>query len=234
MGSKHPVLNTEKVVHPNSIACKWWDTNHQQKVAVRQACNAMSLAPGLDFHHSDIKKFDDVMPVSAGMKCKSEERLDAAICREEEKEERLLDAAIRREDEEMKEKEMQAAAAAAKRKEILEAAAARTCVRLCKDVGCCSLAFSNGVCRGHGPRCSQVGCDNDVYAKNVCRGHGPRCSHVGCDNDVYAKNVCRDHGPRCSHVGRKRVRMSGTATTKTTWTATRTATTTETTERTTS
>ena len=105
MGLKHPVLNTEKVVHPNSIACKWWDTNHQQKVAVRQACNAMSLAPGLDFHHSNIKNFDDVMPVSAGMKCKSEERLDAAIRREEEKEERLLDAAIHREDEEMKDDE---------------------------------------------------------------------------------------------------------------------------------
>ena len=39
------------------------------------------------------------MPVSAGMKRKSEERLDAAIRREEEKKERL-DAAIRREKEE--------------------------------------------------------------------------------------------------------------------------------------
>jgi hypothetical protein len=57
----------------------------------------------LDFHHSNIKNFDDVMPVLAAMKRISEERLDAAICREEEEEERLLDAAIRREEEEMKE-----------------------------------------------------------------------------------------------------------------------------------
>ena len=35
--SKHPVLNTEKVVHPTTITCKWWDTD-QQLVAVRQAC----------------------------------------------------------------------------------------------------------------------------------------------------------------------------------------------------
>jgi hypothetical protein len=90
--SKHPVLNTERVVHPTSIACKWWDTD-QQKVAVRQACHAMSATTGLDFHHSYIKHFDDVMPVSAGMKRKSEERLDAAIRREEEEEERL-DAAV--------------------------------------------------------------------------------------------------------------------------------------------
>ena len=27
--SKHSVLNTEKVVHPTAIACKWWDTDHQ-------------------------------------------------------------------------------------------------------------------------------------------------------------------------------------------------------------
>ena len=87
-----------------------------------------------------------------------------------------------------------AAAAAAKRKEIMEAEAARTCVRLCKDVGCCRLAFSNGVCRGHGPRCSHVGCDNDVYAKNVCIDHGPRCRHVGCDNNPHTRGVCRGHG----------------------------------------
>jgi hypothetical protein len=44
------------------------------------------------------------MPVLAAMKRISEERLDAAICREEEEEEeRLMDAAIRREEEEMKE-----------------------------------------------------------------------------------------------------------------------------------
>ena len=42
------------------------------------------------------------MPVSAGMKRKSEERLDAALRRFDEEEERLLDAAIHREDEEMK------------------------------------------------------------------------------------------------------------------------------------
>ena len=80
--SKHPVLNTERVVHPTSIACKLWDTD-QQKVAVRQACIALSAATGLDFHHSNIENFDDVMPVLAGMKRKSEERLNAAIRREE-------------------------------------------------------------------------------------------------------------------------------------------------------
>jgi hypothetical protein len=96
--SKHPVLNTEEVVHPTSIACKWWDTDHQL-VAVHQACHAMSAATGLDFHHSNIKNFDDVMPVSAAMKRKSEERLDAAIRRREDEEERL-DAAIRRVEEE--------------------------------------------------------------------------------------------------------------------------------------
>ena len=62
----------------------------------------MSVATGLDFHHSNIKNFDDVMPVSAGMKRKSEERLDAAIHKFDEEEERLLDVAIYREDEEMK------------------------------------------------------------------------------------------------------------------------------------
>ena len=224
--SKHSVLNTEKVVHPTSIACKWWDTD-QQKVAVRQACQAMSVATGLDFHHSNIKKFDDVMPVSAGMKRKSEEKLDAAIRREEEEEERLLDAAIRREEEAIRreEEEMQAAAAAAKRKEKMEDAArkkeedrktqeeaaaeaaaavakwkdffpdggVRTCVRLCKDVGCCKLAFSNGVCRGHGPRCSHVGCDKNVHAKNICRDHGPICSHVGCTKPVHVRGVCSVH-----------------------------------------
>ena len=60
--SKHPVLNTERVVHPTSIACKWWDTD-QQKVAVHQVCQALSAATRLDFHHSNIKNFDDVMPV---------------------------------------------------------------------------------------------------------------------------------------------------------------------------
>jgi hypothetical protein len=112
--SKHPVLNTERVVHPSLIECKWWDTDHQ-KVAVRQTCQALSAATGLDFCHSNIENFNDVMPVSAGMKRKSEERLNAAIHREEEElkkaarseeriaaaelvAERLLDGAIRRED----------------------------------------------------------------------------------------------------------------------------------------
>jgi hypothetical protein len=45
--SKHPVLNTEKVVHPTTIAHKWWDMDHQ-RVAVRQACQAMSVAIRLD------------------------------------------------------------------------------------------------------------------------------------------------------------------------------------------
>jgi hypothetical protein len=53
----------------------------------------------------NIKNVDDVMPVSAGMKRKSEERLDAALRRFDEEEERLLDAAIHREDEEMKDDE---------------------------------------------------------------------------------------------------------------------------------
>ena len=100
--SKHPILNTKKVVHSTSIACKWWDAD-QQLVAVRQACQALSAATRLDFHHSNIKIFDDVMPVLAAMKRKSEERLDAAIYREDEEEERLMDAAIRREEKEMKE-----------------------------------------------------------------------------------------------------------------------------------
>jgi hypothetical protein len=114
--SKHSVLHTEKVVHPTAIACKWWDAD-QQLVAVRQACQALSAATGLDFHHSNINNFDDVMPVLAAMKHKSAERLDAAVCRLDEEEdaakrseERLLDAAIRREEKEMK--EAMAAAAA--------------------------------------------------------------------------------------------------------------------------
>ncbi len=99
--SKHPILNTKRVVHPTSIACKWWDTDHQ-KVAVHQVCQALSAATGLDFHHSNIKNFDDVMPVLAAMKHKSEERLCTAILRLDEEEdaevaksEEMLDAAIR-------------------------------------------------------------------------------------------------------------------------------------------
>jgi hypothetical protein len=62
----------------------------------------MSVATRLDFHPSNIKIFDDVMPVLASMKRKSEERLDAAIHRLEEEEdsakrsEERLDAAISR------------------------------------------------------------------------------------------------------------------------------------------
>ncbi len=78
--SKHPVLNTKKVIHPTSITCKWWDMD-QQKVAVHQVCHALSVATELDFYHSNIKNFDDVMPVLAAMKRKSEERLYAAILR---------------------------------------------------------------------------------------------------------------------------------------------------------
>jgi hypothetical protein len=61
--SNHLVLNTEKVVHPTTIANKWWDTE-----AVCQVCLALSEATVLDFHHSNIKNFDGIMPVSAGMK----------------------------------------------------------------------------------------------------------------------------------------------------------------------
>ena len=57
--SKHSVLNTEKVVHPNAIACKWWDRDHQL-VSVRQACQAISVATRLDFNLSNIINFDDV------------------------------------------------------------------------------------------------------------------------------------------------------------------------------
>jgi len=53
--SKHPVLNTERVIHPTSIKCKWWDTDHR-KVAVHQVCQVLSAATGLDFHHSNIKR----------------------------------------------------------------------------------------------------------------------------------------------------------------------------------
>jgi hypothetical protein len=85
--SKHSVLNTEKVVHPTSIACKWWDTD-QQLVAVRQACIALSAATGLDFHHSNIEKR------------KSEERLDAAIRREDEEMQVEQDRQLKKEQEE--------------------------------------------------------------------------------------------------------------------------------------
>ena len=128
--SKHPVLNTEKVVHPNTITCKWWDTDHQL-VAVCQACIA-----------SNIKHFDDIMPVSAAMKRKSEERLDTAIHRLEKEDENaakrseeMLDTAIHRlEEEEVAEAAVAAAAVAAasaaqwKWKEMKDAAAAAVVV----------------------------------------------------------------------------------------------------------
>ena len=85
--SNHPVMNTEKVVYPITTANKFWDTDHQI-VAVRQACLALSAAIGLDFHHSNIKHFDGKMPISASMKRRSEERLDAAISRLEMKEQK--------------------------------------------------------------------------------------------------------------------------------------------------
>ena len=80
--SIHPVLYTEVVVHPTMIANKFWDTD-QQRVAIHQACLALSAATGLDFHHSNIDNFDEVVPVSAGMKRKSEEGLDAGEGEEE-------------------------------------------------------------------------------------------------------------------------------------------------------
>ena len=227
--SKHPVLNTERVVHPTLIACKWWDTD-QQKVAVRQACHAMSAATGLDFRHSNIKNFDDVIPVSAGMKRKSEERLDAAIRKEAEEEERL-DAAIRREEEE-EEKEEEAKAKrvakaaerdskrAEKEAEEAEKAAKRNFIHTFLQAEEVALERrrqerdrkraekeaedrkkEDARQRTCVPLCSHVGCLNFVIARGVCRGHGPRCSHVGCNNDVKARGICKGHGLRCRLVG---------------------------------
>jgi hypothetical protein len=188
----------------------------------------MSAATGLDFRHSNIKNFDDVMPVSAGMKRKSEERLDAAIRREEEEEERLLDAAIRRVEEKMKEEEMsvaaaaaaarmkemkeaEAAAAAARRKEMQEAAAvtarrmemavasgAWESVPALKRMAFLINAESKMSCVR---LCIHVGCVKSVHAKGVCIKHGTRCSHVGCDKNPHISGVCKEHGSRCSHVG---------------------------------
>ena len=141
--SKHPILNTEKVDHPTTIACKWWDTDHWL-VTVRQACQAMSVATGLDFHPSNIKKFDDVMPVLAGMKRKSEERLDAAICRLEEEEdaakgsEERLDAAISRLEEDGAKRSEKRLDAAIPRLEEKEDAAKRSEERLL-DAAICRL-----------------------------------------------------------------------------------------------
>ena len=62
----------------------------------------------MDFHHSSVNNFDEVVPVSAGMKRKSEERLDAEISRLEEEErkyEERLDAEISRLEEEERKSE---------------------------------------------------------------------------------------------------------------------------------
>ena len=197
--SKHPVLNTERVVHPSSIECKLWDMDHQ-KVAVRQTCRALFVATGLDFCHSNIENFDDVMPVSAGMKRKSEERLNAAIRREEEemkkaaRSEDRLDAAIRRIDEEevtkaAKEERLNAAiaaalaAAAARRKDELPAAKRKEIME----------ATVAAAATGRRKECSHMGCVKSAYAKGVCKEHGPRCSHEGCRNNVYSRGVCKGH-----------------------------------------
>ena len=100
------------------------------------ACQAMSVATGLDFHPSNIKKFDDVMPVLAGMKRKSEERLDAAIHRLEEEEdaakrsEERLDAAISRLEEDVAKRSEKRLDAAIPRLEEKEDAAKRSEERL--------------------------------------------------------------------------------------------------------
>ena len=74
----HLILNKEMVVHPTMIAIKWCDTD-QQGVAIRQACIALTRATGLNLHHTNIKNYDEVLPVSAGMKRVSDERQDAAF-----------------------------------------------------------------------------------------------------------------------------------------------------------
>ena len=42
-------------------------------------CITLSRATGLNFHHTNIKNYDEVLPVSAGMKRVSDERQDAAF-----------------------------------------------------------------------------------------------------------------------------------------------------------
>jgi hypothetical protein len=83
VSSKHPFLNTEEVFHSTAIARKWWDTNHQ---LVRHL--ALSASSRLKFNYSNIRNFDHVMPVLAGMKRKSKERRDAAIHRFEKEEQK--------------------------------------------------------------------------------------------------------------------------------------------------
>jgi hypothetical protein len=226
--SKHPILNTERVVHPTSIERKWWDTDHQ-KVAVRQACQALSAATGLDFHHSNIENFDDVMPVSAGMKRKSEERLDAAIRREEEevakaaRSEERLDAAIRREEEEMakaarseerldaairrEEEEVVKAAKSEEREERLDAAiaAASAAAKAAKEERIdaakeCTMRPSREALVAAAAAAARRK-DELPAAKRKERRKERLCSHVGCVKSAYAKGVCREHGPRCSHEG---------------------------------
>ena len=157
----------------------------------------MSVATtGLDFHHSNIKNFDDVMPVSACMKRKSEERLDAVIRRlgeEEEMNEAAVAAAVQWK--EMKEAAVAAvvteeaalaAAAAAERdrkrakKEAEEAAVAA--VAAVKMKVFVEFARSQPSCVR---LCSHVGCVKSVHVRGVCNFHGPRCSHVGCIRSVY-------------------------------------------------
>jgi hypothetical protein len=215
--SKHPVLNTEKVVHPTTITCKWWDTDHQL-VAVCQACITLSAATGLGFHHSNIKHFDDIMPVPSAMKRKSEERLDTAMHRLEEEEEN----AAKRSDEE-EEVAAAAAASAAQWKEMKDAAAAAVVATAAKrkemkeavtvTVAAGVLVVAVAVVKrkafveiaGSQPSCvllcSHVRCSKSAQVRGVCKGHGPRCSHVGFIKSVHVRGVCRGHGPRCSHVG---------------------------------
>ena len=218
--SKHSILNTERVVHPSSIECQWWDTDHQL-VAVRQACRALFVATGLDFHHSNIENFDDVMPVSAGMKRKSEERLDAAFRREEEEvakaarsEERLLDAAVRREEEEMRKEEVMkeaakemlvTAAAAARRKEMQEASLEAVAAARRQEM----LVVAVAAAAARRKEMQEVSLEAEAAVKRMAFviNAGSKtacvrlCSHVGCVQSVYVRGVCREHGPRCSHVG---------------------------------
>ena len=177
----------------------------------------MSAATGLDFRHSNIKNFDDVMPVSAGMKRKSEERLDAAIRREEEEEERLLDAAIRRVEEKMKEEEMSvaAAAAAARMKEMKEAEAAAAAARRKEMQEAAAvtarrmeMAVASGAWESV-PALKRMAFLINAESKMSCVR---LCIHVGCVKSVHAKGVCIKHGTRCSHVGcDKNPHISGAA-----------------------
>ena len=213
--SKHPILNTERVVHPTSIECKWWDTDHQ-KVAVRQVCRALSAATGLDFHHSNIENFDDVMPVSAGMKRKSEERLDAAIRRIDEEEvakaarseERLktakeerqrLDAAIVAASASVKAAKEERLNAAVRRLEEEEVAKAAKEERLNAAIAA-ALAAAAARRKDELPAAKRKEIMEATVAA-AATGRRKECSHMGCVKSAYAKGVCKEHGPRCSHEG---------------------------------